>query len=200
MIPARSRQIGPVEVQKPKARDRAAASASAFASRRTSCPNGRGAPRASMPFARSLSARDFRRRFPGGPRRPARQGSAQPFRSGDRAPQEQIRTNIDDGRSAICRRAITSTSGRTSITGADGAAGQLHAGADGRDARGLKELIGFQTGMRESGQNWKELLVDLKARGLVVAPQAVAMARLEFWRALDEARRRVISDAGCTRH
>ena len=37
---------------------------------------------------------------------------------------------------------------------------------------GTKELIGFQTGMRESGQSWKELLVDLKARGLVVAPQA----------------------------
>src|ERR1700731_3834260 len=29
-----------------------------------------------------------------------------------------------------------------------------------------KELIGFQTGMRESTQSWKELLVDLKAGGL----------------------------------
>ena len=87
----------------------------AFASRRDH-PAQMGAaheePR--CPFAGSLSARDFRRRFPGGPRRPARQGSAQPFRSGDRAPQERNgRTNIDDGRSAICRRAITSTSGRT---------------------------------------------------------------------------------------
>jgi hypothetical protein len=42
--------IGPVEVQKPKARDRAAASGERLASRRTSCPNGRGAPRASTPF------------------------------------------------------------------------------------------------------------------------------------------------------
>ena len=41
----------------------------------------------------------------------------------------------------------------------------------GATAEGKKELIGFQTGMRESGQSWKELLVDLKARGLVVAPQ-----------------------------
>ena len=49
----------------------------------------------------------------------------------------------------------------------------MHAGADRRDARGQEEeLIGFQTGMRESGQSWKELLVDLQARGLVVAPQA----------------------------
>ena len=41
----------------------------------------------------------------------------------------------------------------------------------GATAEGKKELIGLQTGMRESGQSWKELLVDLKARGLVVAPQ-----------------------------
>ena len=32
--------------------------------------------------------------------------------------------------------------------------------------------IGFQTGMRESAQSWKELLVDLKARGLSIAPRA----------------------------
>ena len=49
----------------------------------------------------------------------------------------------------------------------------------GATAEGKKELIGFQTGMRESGQSWKELLVDLKARGLVVAPQdfMIAMKR-----------------------
>ena len=46
---------------------------------------------------------------------------------------------------------------------------------------GKKELIGFQTGMRESGQSWKELLVDLKARGLSVAPQvAVGDGALGF--------------------
>ena len=63
--------------------------------------------------AGSLSARDFRRRLPGGPRRLARQGRAQPLRGGDRAPRASGSTNIGDGRSAICRRAITSTSGRT---------------------------------------------------------------------------------------
>ena len=35
----------------------------------------------------------------------------------------------------------------------------------GATPEGKKELIGFQTGMRESGQSWKELLVNLKARG-----------------------------------
>ena len=58
----------------------------------------------------------------------------------------------------------------------------------GATPEGTKELIGFQTGMRESGQSWKELLVDLKARGLVVAPQAaIGDGALGFWKALDEA-------------
>ena len=35
----------------------------------------------------------------------------------------------------------------------------------GATPEGKKELLGLQTGMRESGQSWKELLVDLKARG-----------------------------------
>src|SRR5271154_2167135 len=53
---------------------------------------------------------------------------------------------------------------------------------------GTKELIGFQPGMRESAQNWKELLVDLKARGLSVAPRvAIGDGALGFWKALDEA-------------
>ena len=30
---------------------------------------------------------------------------------------------------------------------------------------GRKELVGFQVGARESAQSWRELLVDLKARG-----------------------------------
>ena len=58
----------------------------------------------------------------------------------------------------------------------------------GATPEGKKELIGFQTGMRESGQSWKELLVDLKARGLVVAPQAaIGDGALGLWKALDEA-------------
>ena len=33
-----------------------------------------------------------------------------------------------------------------------------------------KELVGFQVGVRESAQSWRELLVDVKRRGLSVAP------------------------------
>jgi len=58
----------------------------------------------------------------------------------------------------------------------------------GATPEGQKELIGFQTGMRESAQSWKELLVDLKARGLSIAPEiAVGDGALGFWKALDEA-------------
>ena len=37
----------------------------------------------------------------------------------------------------------------------------------GATPEGKKELLGFQVGIRESAQSWRELLVDLKARGLV---------------------------------
>jgi putative transposase len=57
----------------------------------------------------------------------------------------------------------------------------------GATPEGKKELIGFQVGLRESAQSWHELLVDLKARGLTIAPQvATGDGALGFWKALDE--------------
>ena len=57
----------------------------------------------------------------------------------------------------------------------------------GATPEGKKELVGFQVGVRESTQNWRELLVDLKARGLAAAPEiAVGDGAMGFWRALDE--------------
>ena len=106
--------IGPVEVQKPKARDRAALRASAFASRRTSCPNGRGAPRASTPFCPFSICAGFPPAISRRPSPPCSARTRPTFpRLLSRASRANGRTNIDDGRSAICRRAITSTSGRT---------------------------------------------------------------------------------------
>jgi putative transposase len=35
----------------------------------------------------------------------------------------------------------------------------------GATPEGKKELVGFHVGVRESAQSWRELLVDLKARG-----------------------------------
>ncbi|MGH6728987.1 MAG: IS256 family transposase [Sphingomicrobium sp.] len=57
----------------------------------------------------------------------------------------------------------------------------------GATPEGKKELVGFQVGVRESAQSWRELLVEAKSRGLKVAPEiAVGDGALGFWKALDE--------------
>ena len=57
----------------------------------------------------------------------------------------------------------------------------------GATPEGKKELLGFQVGIRESAQSWRELLTDLKARGLVIAPElATGDGALGFWKALEE--------------
>jgi len=57
----------------------------------------------------------------------------------------------------------------------------------GATPEGKKELVGFQVGVRESAQSWRELLVDLQARGLTLAPElAVADGARGFWKALEE--------------
>jgi transposase-like protein len=57
----------------------------------------------------------------------------------------------------------------------------------GATPEGKKELVGFQAGVRESAQSWRELLVEVKQRGLKSAPEiAVGDGALGFWKALDE--------------
>ena len=57
----------------------------------------------------------------------------------------------------------------------------------GATPEGKKELIGFQVGVRESTQSWRELMIDVKRRGLQIAPEiAVGDGALGFWKALDE--------------
>ncbi|TWT38757.1 IS256 family transposase [Blastopirellula retiformator] len=55
----------------------------------------------------------------------------------------------------------------------------------GATADGQKELIAVLDGYRESEQSWHELLIDLKQRGLAMAPKiAVGDGALGFWAAL----------------
>ena len=57
----------------------------------------------------------------------------------------------------------------------------------GADQWGRKELLAIADGYRESAQSWRELLLDLKRRGLEVAPElAVGDGALGFWKALRE--------------
>jgi putative transposase len=71
----------------------------------------------------------------------------------------------------------------------------------GATPEGRKELVGFTDGARESAQDWRELLLDLKRRGLDVRPgwrsptARSASGRLPA----RSGRRRASSAAGCTR-
>ena len=57
----------------------------------------------------------------------------------------------------------------------------------GATPEGRKELIGFTDGARESAQDWRELLLGLKRRGLEVRPElAIADGALGFWKAAGE--------------
>jgi transposase-like protein len=57
----------------------------------------------------------------------------------------------------------------------------------GATPEGKKELVGLIDGVRESAQSWRELLLDLKRRGLSIGPElAVADGALGFWQALEE--------------
>ena len=52
---------------------------------------------------------------------------------------------------------------------------------------GRKELVAVIDGFRESKQSWYELLIDLKNRGLTIAPRvAIGDGALGFWAALRE--------------
>ncbi len=57
----------------------------------------------------------------------------------------------------------------------------------GADEWGRKEVLGLTDGYRESTQSWRELLLDLKRRGLSHAPDlAIGDGALGFWAALRE--------------
>jgi transposase-like protein len=57
----------------------------------------------------------------------------------------------------------------------------------GATPEGKKELIGFTDGTRESAHHWRGLLLDLRRRGLSIAPElAVGDGALGFWKALGE--------------
>ena len=57
----------------------------------------------------------------------------------------------------------------------------------GATPEGKKEQVGLADGLRESAQSWRDVLLDLKRRGLSTGPQlAIGDGALGFWKALDE--------------
>src|SRR5205807_7613275 len=57
----------------------------------------------------------------------------------------------------------------------------------GATPEGKNEFVGLVDGVRESTQSWKEMLLDLRRRGLTIGPElAGADGALGFWKALEE--------------
>ena len=57
----------------------------------------------------------------------------------------------------------------------------------GATAEGKKQLLAMTDGYRESEQSWKDLLLDLKQRGLTIEPKlAIGDGALGFWKALPQ--------------
>lgn len=57
----------------------------------------------------------------------------------------------------------------------------------GATAEGKKELLALTDGFRESEESWKDVLLDLKRRGLTVDPRlAIGDGALGFWKALPQ--------------
>ncbi len=55
------------------------------------------------------------------------------------------------------------------------------------DKYGNKELVAVQDGYRESKISWREILLDLKARGIAIGPKlSIGDGGLGFWKALGE--------------
>jgi transposase-like protein len=56
----------------------------------------------------------------------------------------------------------------------------------GVDERGEKHFLAIEDGIRESTQSWREVLLDLKSRGLNAPELAIGDGAMGFWAALEE--------------
>jgi transposase-like protein len=56
----------------------------------------------------------------------------------------------------------------------------------GVNERGEKHFLAIEDGVRESTQSWREVLLDLKSRGMHAPEVAVGDGAMGFWAALDE--------------
>src|ERR1700693_2738637 len=190
--PVRAIQTGiaPVEVQKPKARDRAAASGERI--RFTSSILPKRARRtksldALLPilYLRGISTGDFQEALAAllGKNAP----NLSPAVITRLTAEWQAEYDAWQKRDLSARRYV--------YVWADGVylQARMEANAEcmlvliGATPAGRKELVGFQTGVRESAQSWRELLIDIKRRGLEVAPDlAVGDGALGFWKPIEE--------------
>ena len=162
--------VGPVEVRRAKVRDRGDVGTEAeSASPRRSCRSGHGGRRASTRYCRfSICAVC----------QPATSRRRSPALLGKDAPNlspaviSRLTADWQADYAAWLKRDLSAR--RYVYVWADGVylQARMEANAEcmlvliGATPEGKKELVGFQTGVRESAQSWRELLVDIKQRGL----------------------------------
>jgi putative transposase len=183
--------IGPVDVEKPKARDRGAAAADRIRFTSTILPKWARRTKsldALLPvlYLRGISAGDFQEALA------ALLGKDAPNLSP--AVIARLKGDWEDeyrrwqGRDLSTRRYVYVWADGVYLQARMEPQAECMLVLIGATSEGVKELIGFQIGMRESAQSWRELLVDLKARGLSIAPElAIGDGALGFWKAIDEA-------------
>ncbi len=183
--------IGPVDVEKPKARDRGAAAADRIRFTSTILPKWARRTKsldALLPvlYLRGISAGDFQEALA------ALLGKDAPNLSP--AVIARLKGDWEDeyrrwqGRDLSMRRYVYVWADGVYLQARMEPQAECMLVLIGATPEGVKELIGFQAGLRESAQSWRELLVDLKARGLSIAPElAIGDGALGFWKALDEA-------------
>ena len=161
--------VGPVEVRRAKVRDRGDVGAEEkSASPRRSCRSGHGGRRASMRCCRSLPAWGIDSRLPGSPRRPLGQGRAEPVAGGDLAADGRMAGGLR--RLAEARplgAAIRVRVGGWGLpAGPNGRCRRMHAGADRRNTRRQEGTRCLPDRGPWGAQSWRELLIDIKRRGL----------------------------------
>src|SRR6201993_1591503 len=99
------------------------------------------------------------------------------------------RRSMLTGASATCQPSAMSTSGSTASMCKPGSRTPRSAcwSSSAPRPRAKRNLLASPDGVRESAQSWRELLLDLKRRGLVMGPElAVADGALGFWQAVEE--------------
>lgn len=185
--------IGALEVRRPKLRDRAAGGAAAARVRFTSSILPRWARRsrsldALLPvlYLRGVSTGDFQEALAAllGPDAPnLSPGAIARLTAGWKADYERWQ-----GRDLSARRYVYVWADGVYLQARTEPTAECMLVLIGATPEGKKELVGFQVGARESAQSWRELLADLKGRGLAVPPEiAVGDGALGFWKAVDEA-------------
>jgi hypothetical protein len=165
--------IGRVPVRRVKLRDRGASEGERIRFTSALCRAGRDGRRAWMPCCRSLPALGSRWATSGGPGSPAGQDGAEPVAGGDRAAPGAWQADYArwQRRDLSARHYVYLWADGVYLQARMEPQAECMLVLIGATPEGKKELVGFQVGVRESAQSWRELLADLKARGLAIAPE-----------------------------